>query len=71
MLYILPPKTVEQLLAEIPCLVCDRKLGNHTDKERETCHDYIIAPVTLLQQAEGHKAHRSDGEERGRGKQMT
>jgi hypothetical protein len=66
MLSILPPETVEQLLAEIPCLVCDRKLGTHTDKERETCHDYAIAAVTLLQQAEGHKAHRSDGEEQGR-----
>jgi hypothetical protein len=66
MLSIPPPETVEQLLAETPCLVCDRKLGNHTDKERETCHDYALAPVTLLEQTEGHKAHRRNGEELGR-----
>lgn len=66
MLTILPPEAVEQLLAAIPCPICDRKFGSHTDKERETCHDYAVAPVTLLQQTEGHKAHRSNGEELGR-----
>jgi hypothetical protein len=54
MLSILPPEAVEQLLAAIPCPICDRKFGSHTDKERETCHDYAVAPVTLLKKVEGH-----------------
>jgi hypothetical protein len=52
--------TTSWALAEIPCLVCDRKLGNHTDKERKTCHGHALAAVTVQEKGEGHKPDEND-----------
>jgi hypothetical protein len=40
MLQLLPHEDLEKLLAELPCLICNRRLGDHTEKELETCRAY-------------------------------
>jgi hypothetical protein len=39
LLEILPHMEVEKFLAEFPCFICSRQLGNHTLIELETCRE--------------------------------
>ena len=62
-LEILPREELERFLNEFPCLVCDRKLQNHTPLERQTCHDALTS-VTLLRQTGEHNPLPATEEEK-------
>lgn len=52
MLEILPPETIQELLADFECPACLRQLRSHTPVESQTCLSF----VTLIHQVGKHNS---------------